>query len=89
MLGIPLLASVIFILVGLNVYASVVVARSAETPHSKKWAQCLFVWLLPYIGAIITLTVHKPTSTSSSIEDVGIYDGANMPGQLNDYDEMQ
>ncbi len=51
---------VIVVPLGLNVFASKTVARDDYSSKSQKVAQLLFVWLLPIIGAIFVLAVHRP-----------------------------
>jgi len=85
LLGILLVATIVMFLIGLNVYACVVIAGSEAIP-SRKWAQGLFVWLVPVIGGIVAVAAHKPSTTAAPLEDVGADEGIRMPGQLSNYD---
>ena len=84
-LGILLVAAIVIFLIGLNTYASVVIARS-EAMTSKKWAQFLFVWIVPVIGAAVAITVHRPSTAAMPLADVSADEGLGMPGQLSNYD---
>jgi hypothetical protein len=87
MLGMLLIATVFLILVGLNVYATVVIVGSTETPRSRKWPQCLFVWLLPVVGAVLALAAHKPSTDAAHFNDadVGVIgEGANLDSSIGD-----
>ena len=44
----------------LNIKATLAVRRDPLSDHSQKVAQLLLVWLLPLIGAVIVLAVHRP-----------------------------
>lgn len=44
----------------LNVKATAAVVRDALSERPQKAAQLLFVWLVPLIGAIVVLGVHRP-----------------------------
>ena len=59
----------------LNVRASLLVARDALSERSKKVMQLALVWLLPILGAILTLAIHrsseKPSHRYSRAPDAG------------------
>lgn len=49
----------------LNVKATLAVRRDSLSDPSQKRAQLLLVWLLPLIGAVIVLAVHRPKEKHS------------------------
>ena len=49
----------------LNVRASVVIARDALSERSQKVWQLALVWMLPIVGAILTLAIHRPSEKPS------------------------
>jgi hypothetical protein len=49
----------------LNVLATKAVIRDEGSERKQKIAQLLFVWLIPLIGAVIALAVHRPNETPS------------------------
>ena len=56
------LGAVGIVLVGLNIWATRVVRRQTELPPQERRFQILFIWLLPVIGALITVEVHRRTA---------------------------
>ena len=56
---------VISIPLWLNVIATRAVVRDEGSERQQKIAQLLFVWLIPLIGAVITLAVHRPNEMPS------------------------
>lgn len=50
-----------------NIYASRAILRSTLNDESQKRMQILFVWLLPILGAVITLQVLKDSSRKSRL----------------------
>ncbi len=49
----------------LNVKATLAVRRDPLSDTSQKTAQLLLVWLLPLIGAVVVLAVHRPKEKHS------------------------
>ena len=56
---VALIACAVCAVVALNLRASFAVARDAFSDRSQKFWQLVLVWLLPLVGAIITLGVHR------------------------------
>ncbi len=54
-----LIAFVFCAVIALNITATVAIARDALSERSQKLWQLVLVWLLPIVGAIITLAVHR------------------------------
>lgn len=50
---------------GLAIWATVVVARDRLSEQRQKVAQWLLVWLVPFVGPIIVLAVHRPDEAPS------------------------
>ena len=55
-----LLGFVVFILVGLNLKATILIVRDTLSTSSQKLLQLALVWLVPVLGAVVTLAVHRP-----------------------------
>ncbi len=55
----------ILVFVGLNCFASVIVVRSRHTAKKQKLRQMFFVWLLPVIGSVFTISLLKETHRST------------------------
>ena len=72
-----LLISIVVVLIALNVYASRLALRSQLNDKPQKKAQLLLVWLVPALGAFLTIHVLKG-STRGSWFGRG---GATEPGQ--------
>lgn len=49
----------------LNVRATRLVVHDALSEQGQKVAQLLFVWLVPVVGAVVVLAVHRPTEPPS------------------------
>lgn len=52
-------AAIVCALVSLNVWATFVIVRDSLSTTPQKIWQLLLVWLLPVIGALITLAMHR------------------------------
>ncbi len=72
---IALTAALLTILIGLNVKAAIAIWRDTFSECRQKIMQLALVWLLPLIGAIVVLAVHrpaeKPTRRYSESPDAG------------------
>lgn len=68
----------------LNVAATLAIKRDSLSEHSQKIAQLLLVWLLPLIGAIVVLAVHRPKQKPSGRypEEGDLLDGHLPPGTV-------
>lgn len=51
----------------LNVKASLLICRDSFSEKPQKTAQLLFVWLVPLVGAIMVLGVHRRGEKSSRV----------------------
>ena len=51
--------------VGLNVKATLLIAQDTLSTSSQKLWQFALVWLVPVLGAIVTLAVHRPVEAPS------------------------
>ena len=60
-----LLGVIFFALLGLNVKATLLVVRDSLSSPPQKFWQLGLVWLVPIIGAIVTLAVHRPVEEPS------------------------
>lgn len=49
----------------LNVKATLAVRRDSLSDSSQKVIQLLLVWLIPLIGAVVVLAVHRPKENHS------------------------
>jgi hypothetical protein len=68
-----------------NVYASLVIVRSPLATPSQKVAQTLVVWLVPVLGALIVLAIHKqPPAKHQNSSDVS--NEERFPGLFTSYD---
>ena len=69
------------VLLLLNIRASASVTRSSYDSRSQKMAQLALVWLIPFIGALITTQIHKEAnhefSPSQPWRDGGFEYGAD------------
>ncbi|MBA4111624.1 MAG: hypothetical protein C0487_18750 [Leptothrix sp. (in: Bacteria)] len=74
-MDIALTAALLTILIGLNVKATIAIWRDTFSERRQKIMQLALVWLLPLIGAIVVLAVHrpaeKPTRQYSESPDAG------------------
>jgi hypothetical protein len=63
-MGVPILelGAVAAVVVSLNIWATVIVRSQTDVPTHQRRLQLLFVWLLPVIGALITVEVHRRTT---------------------------
>jgi hypothetical protein len=50
----------------LNIAASIGLFRTKDLNRFQKWCQYVIVWLLPYIGARLVLTLLRETDPSSA-----------------------
>jgi hypothetical protein len=55
----------IFAVLALNARASLLIARDTLSERSQKVWQLALVWLLPIVGAILTLAIHRPSEKPS------------------------
>lgn len=53
------------IILGLNVKATISILRDTFSERTQKIAQLLIVWLVPIVGAIVVLAIHRPTEAPS------------------------
>lgn len=60
-----LLAFIAIVLLGLNVRATLLIARDTLSTSSQRLWQFALVWLVPALGAVITLAVHRPVEKPS------------------------
>ena len=60
-----LLGVIFFALFGLNAKATLLIVRDSLSSPPKKFWQLVLVWLVPIIGAIVTLAVHRPVEEPS------------------------
>jgi hypothetical protein len=60
-----LIALVVCAVLVLNGRATMVIVRDASSERYKKVWQLMLVWLLPILGATLTLAVHGPTEKPS------------------------
>ena len=58
------LLTVLVMLVLFNVHASRIILRSKVNDASQKRRQLAFVWLLPLLGALVAVQVHKASRAS-------------------------
>jgi hypothetical protein len=61
---IALLIAVVAIPLWLNVKATLSITRDTFSEQPQKIVQILFVWLVPLVGAIVVLGVHRREETS-------------------------
>ena len=59
---IGLVAVTTAVIVILDYWATVIVARQIDLPAAQKRLQLIFIWLLPVVGAMIALRIHRPTN---------------------------
>jgi hypothetical protein len=55
----------IFAVLALNARASLLIARDSLSERSQKVWQLALVWLLPIVGALLTLAIHRPSEKPS------------------------
>jgi H+/Cl- antiporter ClcA len=67
----------LFGLVGLNAYASVLIARDKTKQPGQRIAQTVFVWLIPILGALLVVHLMRSVAPSSR---------PSMPDSSGDYD---
>ena len=60
-----LLAIVAIIVLWLNVRATVVICVDELSEPAQRWVQLLMVWVLPLVGSIIVLAVHRKEENPS------------------------
>lgn len=60
-----LVLAVILIPIGLNVWATWLVLNDGLSEASRKAVQLLLVWLVPVIGAVVVLAVHRTAEPPS------------------------
>jgi hypothetical protein len=72
------------VLVGLNVKATILIARDTLSTLSQKSWQLALVWFVPVLGAIITLAVHKSVAEPSRRyrESLESGEGAALSGRF-------
>lgn len=81
---IALTLALLAILIGLNVKATIAIWSDTFSEPRQKTLQLALVWLLPLIGAIVVLAVHRPpekptrqyNESPDAGEDFGISGGA-------------
>ncbi len=76
-----LLAVIFVVLLGLNVKATVAIYRDSLSEALQRWVQFLLVWLLPIIGSVVVLAVHRQTEEAS-----GKYQ--KQSGEIDDIDDF-
>lgn len=54
-----LLFGAVGMVVVLNIWATRVVRRQIELPAHQRSSQILFIWIVPVIGAVIAIEVHR------------------------------
>ena len=57
---IGLAAATTVVIIILDCWATVVVARQTDLPRAQRRLQLVFIWLLPVVGAMISLRIHRP-----------------------------
>jgi len=73
------------VIIGLDIWATVVVARQTDLPLVQRHFQIMFVWLLPVIGAMMAMEIHrrakqhKPRARLAADEISPILDQALRP----------
>jgi hypothetical protein len=65
LIEITLTAILVAAILLLQLKASLLILRDTLSESTQRVLQFLLVWLLPMIGAIIVLAVHRPTEKSS------------------------
>lgn len=66
------LLGILLLIVLLNGYATHTVFKSENIKRKQKWAQTSLIWLFPFVGSLITLSVHRKDqrkAQSSGIEN--------------------
>lgn len=58
-------AVLVIIVLGMNLRATVLVARDAISESQQRLLQLLLVWLLPILGAMMVFAVHRPAERSA------------------------
>jgi hypothetical protein len=71
--------------IALNCYASIVIVRSQPATSIQKAAQTLIVWLLPILGALLALAIHKPQRAKHELS-IGLSNEERFPGLSGSYD---
>jgi hypothetical protein len=64
-MDIVLIALILVILMGMNLVATRAVIRDDFSGRGQKIAQLLSVWLIPLLGALVVLGVHRREEKSS------------------------
>ena len=62
---VALVTAVVLVPVGLNVWATWLVLRDDLSEGPRKIVQLVFVWLVPVLGAVVVLAVHRPAESAS------------------------
>ena len=81
---IALTFALLAIVLGLNIKSTIAIWNDAFSERRQKTLQLALVWLVPLIGAIVTLAVHRPpekptrqySESPDPGEDFGISGGA-------------
>ncbi len=60
-----LIFSLVAIVLWLNAKASLAILQDSLSSRKQRTVQLLIVWLVPLIGALTVLAVHRPTEKSS------------------------
>lgn len=80
---------VLSLLLSLNLYISLLVAKSDFYELGQKYAQYALIWLLPVIGAIACYLFVQPTLGTSSKHAAYDYDDAAFVSGGDGYDGPQ
>lgn len=73
-------------LIFLNIRASIFVARFPDTERGQRLAQYIFVWCLPFLGALLVLSllrgnaIQRPRSKEGSPPEEDFIGGADYRG---------
>ena len=53
------------ILLGLNLKASLLITKDFTSEPKQRFLQLLFVWAIPFAGALLVLAIHRPFEKST------------------------
>jgi hypothetical protein len=54
-----LLAIIVIVVLWLNIRATVAIRADDLSERAQRWLQLLIVWILPLVGALVVLAVHR------------------------------
>ena len=57
--AIVVVGAIVIAVIVLDLLATISVARQIDLPKLPRRSQIIFIWLLPVIGAMITLEIHR------------------------------